>query len=56
MSAEMRSQLYMALDVGYVTHSEFEPLLTQAEEVGRIIGGLRLAVVKQRDQERKKRL
>lgn len=53
--AELRSQLYVALDVGYVTQNEFEPLLTQAEEVGRIIGGLRLAVARQRDQERKKR-
>ena len=42
--AEVRSQLYVALDVGYVSPSEFEALLAQAEEVGRIIGGLRAAV------------
>jgi hypothetical protein len=52
MSAELCSQLYVALDVGSVTQSEFEPLLTQAEEVGRIIGGLRRAAAQQRDQER----
>ena len=45
--AEVRSQLYVALDVGYVSLSEFEALLAQAEEVGRIIGGLRAAVGRQ---------
>src|SRR5437870_7306641 len=37
--AEVRSQLYIALDVGYVTQDDFEQLLTQASEVARIIGG-----------------
>ena len=46
--AEVRSQLYVALDVGYLSQVEFEQLLAQAEEVGRIIGGLRAAVEKQR--------
>jgi len=45
--AEVRSQLYVALDVGYLNLSEFEALLAQAEEVGRIIGGLRAAVGRQ---------
>ena len=42
--AEVRSQLYVALDVGYVPRDAFDRLLSQAEEVGRIIGGLLAAV------------
>lgn len=53
--AELRSQLYVALDIGYIAQNEFESLLAQSEEVGRIIGGLRLAVAKQREQQRKNR-
>ena len=48
--AELRSQLYVAADVGYLDPTQFEALLTQAEEVGRIIGGLRASVAKQRLQ------
>jgi four helix bundle protein len=50
--AEVRSQLYVALDAGYLNPEEFETLLTQAEEVGRIIGGLRASVERQRDEQR----
>jgi four helix bundle protein len=46
--AEVRSQLYVAFDIGYLDQSKFNGLLTQAEEVGRIIGGLRASVEKQR--------
>ncbi len=46
--AELRSQLYVALDVGYLSETDFRRLLLQAEEVGRIIGGLRAAVSRQR--------
>jgi four helix bundle protein len=42
--AEVRSQLYIALDIGYVGQAEFDGLLAQAEEVGRIIGGLRASI------------
>ncbi len=42
--AEIRSQLYVELDVGYLNDEEFEAVLAQAEEVGRIIGGLRASV------------
>jgi four helix bundle protein len=42
--AEVRSQLYVALDVGYMTSEDFEAVLAQAEEVGRIVGGLRASV------------
>jgi four helix bundle protein len=50
--AEVRSQLYVALDAGYLNREEFETLLSQAEEVGRIIGGLRASVERQRDEQR----
>ena len=48
--AEVRSQLYVAFDIGYLDQSKFNRLLTQAEEVGRIVGGLRASVGKQRKQ------
>ena len=46
---EIRSQLYVALDVGYLSKDEFQKLYALADEVGKILGGLRLAVRKQRD-------
>jgi four helix bundle protein len=46
--AELRSQFYVALDTQYLDHPAFLRLLSQAEEVARIIGGLRVAVQKQR--------
>jgi four helix bundle protein len=46
--AEVRSQLYVALDVGYLQEDGFNALLHQAEEVGKIIGGLRVSVAQQR--------
>jgi len=42
--AELRSQLYVASDVEYLEHQTFSRLLSQAQEVARIIGGLRVAV------------
>ncbi len=42
--AELRSQLYIAIDCGYLSQSDFSDLLKKAEEVARIIGGLRLSV------------
>src|SRR3954447_8512054 len=47
--AELRSQLYIALDIGYIDQHQFDSLLTNAEEVARIIGGLRAAVERQRN-------
>ena len=47
--AEVRSQLYVAFDVGYLQKSDFDKLLAQAEEVSRILGGLKLAVQEQRN-------
>ena len=46
--AELRSQLYVALDAGYIDEHMFHELRLQAEEVGRIIGGLRVSVARQR--------
>ena len=47
--AELRSQLYVALDIGYLSQEEFNHLLIQAEEVGRIVGGLRVSAQHRRD-------
>ena len=44
--AEVRSHLYVALDVGYITEERFDHLQELATEVGRIIGGLRREVEK----------
>jgi four helix bundle protein len=46
--AELRSQLYIALDVGYIDQSTFDRLLSQSEKVGKIIGGLRASIARQR--------
>jgi four helix bundle protein len=47
--AEVRSQLYVALDAGHLKRDAFGALLEQAEEVGRLIGGLRASVGRRRD-------
>jgi four helix bundle protein len=52
--AELRSQLYVALDVGYIDALEFDELRRDAEEVGRIIGGLRASIAKQRIKKLKR--
>ena len=46
--AELRSQLYVAVDVGYLDVEKFGNLLAQATEVAKIIGGLRASVARQR--------
>ena len=51
--ADVRSHLYIALDIGYINQETFGELMKQADEVGRIIGGLRAAVSRQRQEERK---
>jgi four helix bundle protein len=53
--AEVRSHLYVALDVGYLDQSQFQELMTLAVEVGRIIGGLRMAVQRQRNEPKEKK-
>ena len=44
--AELRTQLYIAADVGYITEEHLRELLDTAEEVGRVIGGLRATVAR----------
>jgi four helix bundle protein len=46
--AELRTQLYVAADVGYLDDAMFGALMSQAIEVGRIIGGLRASVDRRR--------
>jgi four helix bundle protein len=46
--AEVRSLLYVALDIKYIDKTEFRKIMDKAEEVGRIVGGLRASVDKQR--------
>lgn len=38
---EVRAQLYIAADIGYLTEAQFAELLAQAEETSRLIRGLR---------------
>lgn len=38
--AEVRSQLYVAFDEGYIEQEDFEELQRKAEEISRLIGGL----------------
>ena len=37
--AETRAQLYVALDCGYVSKSQFDQMYAKLEETGRLIGG-----------------
>ncbi len=53
--AEVRSLLYVALDGGFIDEPTFGRLSARAEEVARIVGGLRAAVARQRDEGRKPR-
>ncbi len=46
--AELRSQLYVALDARYITQTEFNNLMSQATEVARVVGGLRVSIAKQK--------
>ena len=50
--ADVRSDLYAAHDAGYLEQDHFAELLVQAEEVGRIIGELRVSVAGQKRQLR----
>jgi len=47
--AEVRSQLYVAFDIGHIDEPEFDRLRDQTEELSRVIGGLRATVQRKRD-------
>jgi four helix bundle protein len=47
--AEMRSLRYVARDADYVDEVTFRLFLDQAEEAGRLVGGLRSSVERRRD-------
>ncbi len=49
--AEVRSQLYIALDIGYLDQVQFDQLISLAREVSRILGGLRASVDRQRKSQ-----
>ena len=42
--AEVRSHLYVALDLQYVSSDVFAKLMSQAQEVARVVGGLRSSI------------
>jgi four helix bundle protein len=48
--AELRSQLFVALDVGHLSARDFDSLMEAATEVARIVGGLRAAVQRKKSQ------
>ena len=39
-AGEVKSQLYIALDVGFVNQADFTKLYNQADEIGKMINGL----------------
>ena len=47
-NAELRSDLYVALDIGYIDSGQFALLYGKANEVGKVIGGLRVSVAESR--------
>src|SRR5213080_3309869 len=47
--AELRAQLYVALDANHINDDLFNEIMPKAVEVGRIVGGLRSAVERKRD-------
>jgi four helix bundle protein len=46
---EVRSQLYVALDAGYLTQAQFTELAALAERTAKLVSALRKAVQSQRD-------
>ena len=46
--AEVRSQLYLASDIGYLNEDDFNRLMKLASETTRIIGGLGRSIDRQR--------
>jgi four helix bundle protein len=50
--AEVRSQLYIAFDVGYLKRSTFDELQLAAVEVSRLVSALSMATERRRDRQR----
>lgn len=50
--AELRARLYTVCDVEHITPAEFDELTRLAEEVARLIGGLRVSIERRRDAAR----
>lgn len=50
--AEVRSQLYIGLDIGYLNQPQFEQLHKKADEVVRVVSALSYSVRDQRDGNR----
>ncbi len=48
--AELRSQLYVAIDIGYLSEEDFEHLYSLAQEVSRILGGLKASVQRSKNK------
>ena len=46
--AEVQSQLYLALDIGYLGQKEFDELMAKAKEVAKILGGLRVSLKREK--------
>ncbi len=42
--AEVRSQLYIAFDIGYITEEQLSKTMKQASELARLIGALRASL------------
>lgn len=47
--AELRSQLYVALDAEYISVEQFERLREHSEEVSRVMSGLKASIAKRRE-------
>ena len=45
--AEVRSQLYVSLDINYIDQKQFDETMTLSEEVARLVGGLRASIKRQ---------
>lgn len=52
--AEVRSQLYIAKDVDYISDAAFREFMNLATEISRIIGGLRASIQKLQDKDNDK--
>lgn len=50
--AEVRSHLYVAFDADYLDEDTFKQLLASADEVGRVVSGLRATVANRRGEKR----